>query len=213
MLRDLGLGLLDLLAPLHCAACELELGPRDRHFCAGCWPLIEAAPNAWRPPAVDAALFRYEGPLADAIRRFKYAGRIELASSFGAMMVDAAPRYLGHVDAIVPMPLHRRKLRTRGFNPAALIAQPLARALRVPLRVAWLVRHRHTHSQAGLSSRERAENVRAAFEARAVPPRRVLLVDDVRTTGATLHEAAICLRANGHSVATLALAWAPLLEV
>ena len=104
---------------------------------------------------------------------------------------------LPHV--VVPLPLHPRRLRQRGFNPAQLLARSVARALDVRLAPGLLERMRDTPSQTGLDRRERHRNVRDAFRARAGcrPPPRVLLVDDVVTTGSTLAEAARALRRAG----------------
>jgi ComF family protein len=161
------------------------------------------------PPAREAAAHAFQGPLADAVRRFKYGGARHLGSSLGGLLVAAASVYAGQVDAVVPMPLHVRKLRQRGFNPSALLARPVASALSVPLRTRWLARRRATQDQAGLSSEQRQLNVHGAFAARPAPAQTILLIDDVRTTGATLTEAAATLKAHGHDVFTLALAWAP----
>jgi len=111
---------------------------------------------------------------------------------------------------VVPVPLHRRRLAERGFNQAALLGRPLARALGVPLVTGRLVRVRPTPPQAELAAAERRDNVRGAFALRRPLPDRVLLVDDVRTTGATLAEAAQTLTDAGHDVFTLTLARAPL---
>lgn len=150
----------------------------------------------------------YQGPVADAIRHFKYASKTERAPELAALLVDAALAHAGHIDAVIPLPLHPKKLGERGWNPAALLARPVARALGVPLHTRWLTRVRATAAQAGLSRSERLRNVQGAFAAKEVPPARVLLIDDVRTTSATLDEAARCLGARGHDVYTLALAWA-----
>jgi len=146
--------------------------------------------------------------MADAIRRFKYADQRQLLRHFRPLLTAAAEPYAGLVDAVVPIPLHPCKLRERGWNPAALLARPIAAALGVPLRTGLLRRVRETAAQAGLSREARAQNVRGAFRARPAAPARVLLVDDVRTTGATLLEAAGCLTEAGHTVSTLAMAWA-----
>jgi ComF family protein len=203
-------GLVDLLAPRLCAACDLELLDTDEHLCAGCAPLLEQAPADRLPPARSAAAFMHVGPLADAIRRYKYGPRADLAGPLGALLAEAARPLAGHVDLLVSMPLHPRRLRARGFDQAALLARPVARALGVPLRCGALVRVRETAPQAGLDARRRAENVRGAF---AVSPRarlagqRVLVLDDVRTTGATLAAACEVLLAAGVAEArTLTLA-------
>jgi ComF family protein len=203
-------GLLDLLAPPECPACALpyESPGAEPGFCPACAPLIETAPAAQQPPATDAAICLYQGPLADAIRRFKYADQRQLLRHFRPLLTAAARPYAGLIDAVVPVPLHPCKLRERGYNPAALLARPIATALGVQLQTGVLRRVRETAVQAGLSREARARNVRGAFKARSGAPARVLLFDDVRTTGATLHEAATCLAEAGHTVSTLALAWA-----
>jgi predicted amidophosphoribosyltransferase len=211
MYHTLARGLLDLLAPPECAACGLEWADPEGlgSFCPACAPLIELPPSGLRPPARDAAATLFQGPVADAIRRFKYGNRRDALPSLSALLLDAASAYAGSVDAVVPMPLHPRKLRARGCNPSALLARPVASALSVPLRTRWLARTRATRDQAGLSREARLHNLLGAFSARAVAPQRVLLIDDVRTTGATLAEASKTLCARGHEVSTLALAWAP----
>jgi predicted amidophosphoribosyltransferase len=211
MFHTLARGLLDLLAPPECPACALDWSPADgaASFCPACAPLLELPPDQLRPPADDAAATVFQGPAADAIRRFKYAGNRSAAPCLATLLVDAAVGYAGAIDAVVPMPLHPSKLRGRGWNPSVLLAKPVAAALAVPLRTRWLSRQRATRDQAGLSRKARLHNVLGAFTAREVPPQRVLLIDDVRTTGATLAEAAKTLRARDHHVVTLALAWAP----
>lgn len=162
-----------------------------------------------RPPEANAAVLVYAGPAADSIRHFKYGGQLAIAGPLTRLLIAGALSYAGAIDAVVPMPLHASKLRERGWNPSLVLARPVARALGVPLRPLWLSRTRATRAQAGLSSADRLRNVYGAFRARAVPGCRVLLIDDVRTTGATLAEAARELETRGHDVTTLALAWAP----
>lgn len=211
MFRTAILGLLDLLAPPCCPACTFPLdeGASEADFCAACGPLVELTPTRMRPPEANAAVVIYAGPAADSIRHFKYGGAMASAAPLARLLVAGALAYAGAIDAVVPMPLHPSKLRARGWNPSLVLARPVARELGVPLRPLWLSRTRATRTQAGLSSAERLRNVYGAFRARAVPGCRVLLIDDVRTTGATLAEAARELATRGHSVTTLALAWAP----
>jgi ComF family protein len=204
---DVFRGLVDLVAPPHCPACDLELLDRERGFCDGCGILLEDVPDAFLPPASDASLYCYGGPLADAIRRFKYGGRSELAGTLGALTRRAALAYAGHVDAIVPVPLHRKRLAERGFNQATLLFRPLARALAIPILPTLVTRVRATLPQAGLDASERAGNVHRAFVCKKKPPARVLVVDDVRTTGATLAAMSEALReAGAERIATLTLA-------
>ena len=206
--RDALRGVLSLLAPARCAACDLLLTPTEDGFCTGCAALLDPVRRTDRRPT---AAQLYGGPLAEAIQRLKYQGRTDLAPVLGALLVRAALDHGGEVDRVIPMPLHPARLRARGFNQATLLARPVARALGVSLDTRTLRRVRDTSSQAGLERRDRLRNVRGAFAARVDRPGRVLLIDDVRTTGATLTAAASALLAAGHlRVQTLALARADL---
>jgi ComF family protein len=126
------------------------------------------------------------------------------------MLSSAALPYAGLVDLVIPMPLHPKRLRARGFNQAALLARPVSRKLGVALNVRSLERIRDTPEQAGLSRSDRVLNVKGAFRIRTRGRTgRVLLIDDVRTTGATLASAAeALLEAGFSSVFSLALAYA-----
>lgn len=202
-------GLLDLLAPRRCSGCDVVLVGEEDGFCGGCDVLIDAAPPASLPPARSASLVVFAGPMADAIRRVKYERRSDLVAPLASLLAAAAPAYTGRIDAVMPVPLHRARLAERGFNQSALLAKPLVRALCVPLHVGRLVRVRATRPQVGLDARARRDNVRAAFAVRGRLAPRILLVDDVRTSGATLHEAARVIRETGSDVYTLTLALAP----
>ncbi len=206
--REVLESLLRLLAPPCCAACGLELLCSEDGFCGGCAVLLDEVPSALRPPRPAAAGFVYGGPLAEAVQRMKYERRPDIAIVLGRRLAEVAEPYAGLVDVTVPMPLHPARLRERGFNQSALLARPVARALGVPLDTALLLRTRPTAVQASLPRERRVDNVRGAFTvARTSRPRRVLLIDDVRTTGATLASAAAALLDAGHSrVFTLALA-------
>lgn len=196
-------GLLDVLSPPLCAGCSLLLAPSEEGFCGGCRPLLEPLSDARR----RGAAYAFGGPLADAIRAWKYGGRSERARPLGALLAAAVEPWAGDVDLVMPIPLHPRRLRARGFNQAAHLAAAAARTLAVPLDVGTLRRVRDVGPQAGLGAQQRAINVRGCFASRAVGAPRVLLVDDVRTTGATFAEAIRALRAAGaHQVHVMALA-------
>jgi ComF family protein len=199
---------LHVLAPQRCAGCDAQIALSQDAFCEACSPLLELTSSEHRSPARAASVFVYGGPLADAIVRLKYAGRTEIARALAAPLAGAALLYAGAIDRVLPLPLHAGRLRERGFNQSALLSRPVARALGVPLDTASLARVRPTREQASLSRDQRAENVRGAFTARrALTRQRVLLVDDVRTTGATLAAAAEALeRAGCAEVKTLTLA-------
>jgi ComF family protein len=189
-MRDLLDGFLSLLAPARCAGCDdpADGGPV---FCASCTTLVESVSD-------PHAVFEYGGPVADAIQRLKYDGRSELGAALGSAMADHAQHWVGNVDAVVPVPLHWRRRRSRGYDQAALLARPLAKSLGVPALLRGLRRVRNTPSQVDLPHAERQRNIAGAFAPwRLRGVGRVLLVDDVRTTGATLRAASDALRAGG----------------
>lgn len=187
-MRALLEGLLDLLAPPRCAACDAVLEAGACGFCDACTVLLE-------PDPLRVGAFLYGGPLADAIRRFKYGAQPELSRPLGALLADAAIARGDAADLVVPVPLHRARLAHRGYDQAALLARPVARALGVPLGHP-LRRLRATRAQAGLAPPERSLNVRRAFACKPVEGA-ILLIDDVRTTGATLFACAEALREAG----------------
>ena len=201
------LGILgELLAPTRCAACDEHVAPRVL-FCAECGvAVLRAAPQ----PRGQHAVFAYGGAIATAIVRLKYGGRFDLASRFGPVMAGVMEPFAAQLDLVVPVPLHPARLAERGFDQAALLAGPVARGLRVPHASRALVRMRATPRQASLDRAARATNVATAFccrSPRVVEGKRVLLVDDVRTTGATLAACAQALRSAGAArVLTLVLA-------
>ncbi|MEM9072260.1 MAG: ComF family protein [Myxococcota bacterium] len=195
-------GLLDLLAPPRCPGCDVTNDWGTDGFCEVCHPLLE-------PRSSGPALYDYGGPMAEAIRRLKYGGRTDVVAPLAELLRAAANRHRGKVDAVVPVPLHLQRLAERGFNAPELLSVALAADLGVPVDIRCLSRTRPTPPQASLKEAERDANVRGAFVAQG-PPRRVLLVDDVRTTGSTMRAAAGALhRAGAAQVRMLTLAATP----
>ena len=142
----------------------------------------------------------YGGWLRRAIHLFKYEGEPARAASLAPLLIAAAQDF-PEIDVIVPVPLHSSRQRRRGYNQAELLAAPLGRELQRPI-VRLLIRTRSTDQQAKLDAEARRRNVEDAFQApepRVVAGRRVLLVDDVLTTGSTLNACADALHAAGAS--------------
>ena len=150
----------------------------------------------------------YEGSLRELVHLFKYSGMRPLARTLGQFMIRALPRY-AEFDVIVPMPLHWRKQWQRGFNQSDDLAREIGKKWNVPVRN--LVRRKKaTRPQAGLTNAKRRANMSGAFampRGKSLAGARVLLVDDVVTTGATASACARVLkRAGAAHVALLALA-------
>lgn len=195
-----------------CAACWARLRPIERPYCERLgipfgYDLGEGALSAEAiadPPVFDRAraAVLYEDVARDLVQGFKYHDRTEIAPLLGRMTARAGRELTADADVIVPMPLHRRRLWTRKFNQAAMIALEVGRASGVPVEVAALLRIRATRPQVGLGERERSENVRGAFRVAParrdrIAGRRVVLVDDVLTTGATASAATRALKRAG----------------
>ena len=211
-LRAVANALLSSLFEPPCAACAQTLRhPLDGAVCARCWASIAAArPRAHSPGArplrtaggatshVDwtEAIGLYEGHLREVIHALKYERRRSIAMPLGRLMRESAGAMLQGVEVAIPVPLHPRRERDRGFNQA----DDLARHLGLPV-VPLLRRARFTTSQIQLPADARHQNVRDAFalipDPRALIPDVVVLVDDVSTTGATLEACARVLKRGG----------------
>ncbi len=181
-----------------CKRCDRPLYTRGRTHCALCDRLVAQGQTSAVDRIVVASV--YEGPLGSAIRALKFRRQRRLAAALGGLLIDAARRAGLTVDVIIPMPLHARRRRERGYNQASLLARPLARALGVPLRDDLVIRSRATQPQTRLNISQRHANVSGAFTlttmaAAALAGKRIALVDDVTTTSATLAAAAEALLA------------------
>ncbi len=200
---------LDLKAirPPFCRVCGIPFasGSSPTHTCASCCiekPLFIAARSA----------FIYDGCALDAIHAFKYNGRVALARALGAFAAQASPCPCpcnGRPDVVMPVPLHKTRLKERGFNQSLLIAREISRLQKTPLDYANLRRIRPTDPQVRLSAKERPKNVKGAFaleKPNTVRGKTVLLVDDVYTTGATIRECAVVLNRAGAKVFAVTLA-------
>jgi ComF family protein len=224
-LRRLGGGLLGLALPPTCISCGAVTGVAGG-LCGACWGTMAfvtrpycartgapfafdagatlSAAAASDPPAFDRAraAVLFEGVARDLVHNLKYADRLDLARPMARLMRQAGSELLADAQMLVPVPLHPLRLWRRRFNQAALLARHIARDSAVPARVDLLERTRGTPSQTALSRTQRRANVAGAFAVRrtaasAVAGARVVIVDDVYTTGATLDACAIALRRAG----------------
>ncbi len=173
-----------------CARCGLPL-PTPAAACGAC--LLHPPPFA-----ATTAAFTYAFPVDRLLPRLKF--HADLAA--GAVLADVMASTFATVDrpdALVPVPLHRSRLRQRGYDQALELAKPLARSLGLPLRADWLRRVRATDAQSELDAKHRHDNLRDAFACApncGLPPH-VALFDDVMTTGSTVQEATRALRRAG----------------
>jgi len=217
---------IDLVLPPLCPGCGARVADPSS-LCPSCWADLPAisrpfcertaipfeidpgpgtvAPEAiQRPPVWDRAraAVRYDGIAPKLVQALKYGDRHEVAPLMAGLMARAGADILREADLVVPVPLHRRRLWSRRFNQAALLARGAASLAHRPCRLDVIVRRKATPSQVGLSEEARARNMAGAF---AVPVRlkpliagrRVVLVDDVLTSGATLSAAARVLKRAG----------------
>ncbi len=190
-----------------CPRCGRAFHSGESHLCAACLAQPPTFGRLWACAGYSRG--HAEAPLSRAIRRLKYDRDSSYAGPLSGMLT-ALLRDLCDYDAIVPVPLHISRLRWRGFNQATLLARPLARRCRIPLETHALRRVRPTVPQVGLGESERRRNIAGAFEIRrpaALRKRRILLVDDVYTTGATVEECArVLLRGDAAAVDVAVLA-------
>lgn len=187
-----------------CRGCAAAL-PWNRSACLRCaLPLSTTEPACGfclrHPPPVDEAhaALVYGFPVDRLLPRLKFHADLACARLLAQLMVEAFAG-LPRPDALVPLPLHRARLRSRGYDQALELARPLAQAFGLPLLDRALIRRRATPAQSRLDAAARRRNLRGAFAADpaiALPPH-VAIVDDVVTTGATLHAAARALRRAG----------------
>ncbi len=226
----------DVVMPPACIGCQAPL-LSHHVLCAACWrdvafiraPLCDvtgiplpfdtggrmvSAAALASPPAYGRAraVAQHAGTMRRLVHQFKYADRHDARPLFGQWLMEAGRELLADADVIVPVPMGRLRLILRRYNQAAVLANELSRRSRLPVSHLALVRAKSRQRQVGLTRAQRRENMAGAFR---VPPRRqseiagkrVLLVDDVITTGATAEACArTLLRAGAASVDVLALA-------
>lgn len=218
--------MVDLVLPPRCPACAVEV-QEPATLCPQCWaglsfisrpfcertatpfvidpgPGIYAASAYQYPPLWQRAraAVLYEGTAPGLVHALKYSDRHEVVTLMAGAMAKAGQDVLAECDLIIPVPLHRWRLWKRRFNQAALLARRIAGSGDVPFRTDILLRRKATASQVGLSREGRARNLAGAFaiakkHRNLIKKRRIVLIDDVLTTGATLNAACRVLQAAG----------------
>jgi ComF family protein len=225
----------DVALPQLCASCREPVG--DAGLCAACWAKLSfiAPPYCERlgipftydpgpgilsmeaiadPPAYHRAraAVRYDEVARTLVHAFKYGDRLDLAPTMGRWMGNAGRTLLSEADALVPVPLHWRRQWARRFNQSALLAEVIGKTSALPVAYKALKRVKATPQQVGLSQSARAQNVQGAFRVppdgkAAVAGRRLILIDDVLTSGATMDACArSLLRAGAAQVDALVFA-------
>ena len=195
------------MRPPYCPHCGLPYpsGDKEGHLCAPCLK------ERWYFE-VHRTCALYEGALKEAIHRFKYGGVFPLVGVFGDLLQPVFQNLTQDypVDVMVPVPLHIRRLRERGFNQALLLVKELSKRTGIPYEERALKKIKDTPVQIALKKWERRKNLTRAFQVKdkeAIQGKAVVLVDDVYTTGATVNECSrALLRAGAKQVAVLTVA-------
>ena len=191
-----------------CPKCEKKLNYVEEPYCLKCGkPLIDEREycddccKKKHSYNEGRAVLCYDEVSSKSIYGFKYNSRQEYAKFYGRIMTEKLKRKIKawNPDLIVPVPVHKSKLKTRGYNQAALIARELSKSLKIPCRDDLVIRKSNTKVQKELNAKEREINLKKAFIVRenSVKLKSVLIVDDIYTTGSTIDSVARCLKEKG----------------
>lgn len=207
--------ILDFIYPPFCYLCDNKLETKEEFFCKICWnkqkKIKDIYLHAEKMPYIPGpvkwisgsfACFEYSEITQEFIHFFKYKKFNELSNTFAAELADVLENAVTNIqfDLLASVPLHKKRLKERGFNQAELIAKSLSEKINIPYSSNTLVRPRYTKPQAKMSREERIKNVKDAFrlgDSQLLKSKIVLLIDDVLTTGSTMNECARLLRLGG----------------
>lgn len=218
-------GILDLLYPEKCIVCHRVMEPSEgAGLCVDCRSLLlpveeprckrcsKALADMETEMCEDCrdrkfyvergfALYPYNGPMRRAIRNFKYSGELAGGIYFAEQMAERYGNWVRSLspDVLIPVPIHKKRMRFRGFNQAACLAEGIGRRLGIPVEQNGLIRTENTKPQKGLDSRSRLNNLKKGFAVsqKGGGYRCAVLVDDIYTTGATLEACGKALREAG----------------
>lgn len=185
-----------------CDCCKNKLPHNEQLICPGCLnPSLSGITHAFchKKTPIDQVFFpfKYEGAIKKAIKKIKYQGVFAITEDLVAITAERVDQTLFTDMLLVPVPLHQKRYKTRGFNQAELIAKHLSQLWHIPYDATVLKRVRNTRPQVELKKKDRQSNIKGAFEvcdSKKVKDRKIVLVDDVFTTGATLTECARVLK-------------------
>lgn len=187
--------ILNALLPPACIGCGAHISSIKKPFCSICDIAIEKIPPVYHPPKnsplqMVISPFEYGGKIAEVIIKAKHSKDPVLIDILSRFSIELLPSTISPFDMIIPVPLHLKRLRQRGFNQSCIIAKNLSRKIKIPYQRAILIRTINTPSQGKLSRTDRFENVTKCFSIASsnknhIADRNILIVDDVFTTGAT----------------------------
>jgi len=206
--------ILDFIYPPLCISCGRLLDSSRKHVCPECWSAIkpvtpdlslylETRNKLLSSGVIDELIslfvFEKEGPFQKIAHALKYSGVQQLGLDLGRRLGSLIRAEGISADILVPVPLHKRKLRERGFNQSLLIARGVSEVTGIPVRADLVHRYKWTETQTALSKEERKQNVEDAFKCGESEIGRlcVIVVDDVITTGATIGAVAVALKSSG----------------
>ena len=177
-----------------CQRCGKPLIAHEQEYCGDC----SRKTHVFRK---GRAAFIYDETMRRSIARFKYDGRQEYAAFYADEILKTCAREVlrWKAEALIPIPLHPARRRKRGYNQAELLAKELSLRSGIPIDKNLLIRTKNTRAQKELSDQERKANLKHAFSVREkrIPYKKIILVDDIYTTGSTMDEAAAVLKARG----------------
>lgn len=214
--------LVSTVYPPYCMLCNAP-GFNDMDICPDCYrnlpwigsacvqcgiPLPENTDEQLRcghclqkPPAFDRSLslFRYDKDVISLVHQLKFKHKLANSRLLGNMLAETIHKHaVALPDCILPVPIHRKRLRQRGFNQSVELARPVAGAFGIPVDVGSVVRSRNTHAQTGLDRKQRRKNMRGAFEiVQPLNTQHLAILDDVVTTMSTVNELARLLKKSG----------------